>query len=237
MNLILFESSEPTQRLPRRDPRAAHVLDVLRRQVGDQLDVGVVNGPRGKATVARIEPDALILTFTWGDPPPPADPIALLIGLPRPQTARDILREATAVGVGALHFFRSAKGEASYAQSTLWSTGEWRRQLVSGAEQAFDPRLPLVAQHATLADALDALPHSGARIALDNYESPRRLSAVEIAAPVTLAFGPERGWSAAERDALRAREFAFAHLGPRVLRCETAVIAALAVVRAKLGLL
>jgi 7-cyano-7-deazaguanine synthase len=36
---------------------------------------------------------------------------------------------------------------------------------------------------------------------------------------------------------LRAQGFAFAHLGPRVLRSETAVIAALAVVRAKLGLL
>jgi RsmE family RNA methyltransferase len=58
---------------------------------------------------------------------------------------------------------------------------------------------------------------------------------VALGAPLVLAFGPERGWSAAERDLLRAQHFAFAHLGTRVLRSETAVIAALAVVRSRLG--
>jgi RsmE family RNA methyltransferase len=52
-----------------------------------------------------------------------------------------------------------------------------------------------------------------------------------------LAFGPERGWSAAERGLFRRHAFTFAHLGPRVLRTETATLAALALIRAKLGLM
>jgi 16S rRNA (uracil1498-N3)-methyltransferase len=84
---------------------------------------------------------------------------------------------------------------------------------------------------------LATLPAAGTRLALDNYESPDALSAAAATAPVVLAFGPERGWSAGERAQLRTTGFGFVHLGPRVLRSETAVIATLAVVRAKLGLL
>ncbi|MFI5337188.1 MAG: RsmE family RNA methyltransferase [Opitutales bacterium] len=50
-----------------------------------------------------------------------------------------------------------------------------------------------------------------------------------------MAFGPERGWSADERRQLRAAGFTFAHLGSRVLRLETAVVAALAVLKARRG--
>ena len=243
MNLILFEPSELSAPLSRTDPRALHVLNVLRRNVGGTFDAGLINGPRGKGTLAAINDATLTLTFAWGGTPPAPEPVALLIGLPRPQTARDILREATSLGAGALHFFRAEKSEASYAQSTLWSSGEWRRQLITGAEQAFDTRLPAVTHGQTLAEVTATLPRSATRMALDNYESPQSLSAAtfplpgSLTSPVVLAFGPERGWSAAERDLLRANNFTFAHLGPRVLRSETAVIAALAVVRAKLGLL
>lgn len=235
MNLILFTSAETTAPLPRTDPRAAHILDVLRRRVGDTFDCGLVNGPRGKATLAALDAVALTLVFAWGAAPPPLDPITLVIGLPRPQTARDILRDATSLGVAALHFVTTEKGDPNYARSTLWSSGEWRRHLVIGAEQAFCTRLPEVSHGRALAGVIASLAPSGTRLALDNYESPQPLSALAATAPVALAFGPERGWSAAERDLLRGHSFAFAHLGPRVLRAETACIAALSLVKARLG--
>ena len=235
VNLILFERAELATPLPRRDSRASHLLGVLRRQPGDTFDAGVVDGPRGKGTLRAIGPTALELDFTWGPAPPALEPIVLLIGLPRPQTARDILRETTSMGASAVHFFRAEKSEPGYAGSTLWSSGEWRRHLLTGAAQAFDTRLPEVTHAQTLATVIATLPSSATRLALDNYESPQPLSAAGITAPVVLAFGPERGWSAAERDQLRTQGFVFVHLGPRVLRAETAVIAALAVIRAKLG--
>jgi RsmE family RNA methyltransferase len=54
---------------------------------------------------------------------------------------------------------------------------------------------------------------------------------------VVLAFGAERGWSAAERALLRESGFTFAHLGERVLRTETACLVAITLIRAKLGLI
>ncbi|HTQ32352.1 MAG TPA: RsmE family RNA methyltransferase [Opitutaceae bacterium] len=238
MNLILFELHETTAPLRRSDPRARHLLDVLRRSEGGLFDAGLINGPRGRGRIEKISAEALTLSFVWGEPPPPADPILLLVGLPRPQTARKLLSETTALGVAALHFFAAEKTGPGYARSTLWTSGEWRRHLLAGAEQAFVTRLPDVTHGGTLAAVVASLPPSATRLALDNYEAPQPLSRCRPAAgaPVGLAFGPERGWAAAERDFLRAHGFSLAHLGPRVLRLETAAVVALTLVKAQLGL-
>ena len=198
---------------------------------GDLFDAGIINGRRGKAAVTRVGPDSVAFRFEPGNDPPPADPIHLLVALPRPQTARKILNEATTLGVASIRFFASEKGEPGYAASSLWSTREWRRHLVDGASQAFDTRLPEVLHAAGLADSLEVLP-AGARIALDNYEAPGRMAPSAGTRPITLAFGPERGWSASERDQLRNCGFALVHLGARVLRTETAVAAALSIAKA-----
>ncbi len=238
MNLVLFEASDLDRPLPRADRRAQHIVDVLRRGIGDTFDAGLINGPRGKATLAGMTDEHLTLTFAWGPPPAARDGLVVIVGLPRPQTARDILRDATTLGATALHFVRTEKSEPSYAQSTLWSSGEWRRLVMAGAEQAFDPATPEVTFARTLAATLDALPGGGTRLALDNYESAAPLGSVSaLTPPVTLALGAERGWSTVERSALRAHGFNLVHLGERVLRAESAVTASLAIVRAKLGLM
>lgn len=178
---------------------------------------------------------SLTLTFTWNPAPIPApEPLTLIVGLPRPQTARDLLREMSSLGVAALHFVATEKTEPSYASSKLWSTGEWRRHLITGAEQAFTTLLPEVTWGRSLAEVISALPATDSRVALDNYEAANPLSAFPaLAQPgLTVALGPERGWSATDRTQLRAAGFTLAHLGTRVLRVETAAIAAVAVVLA-----
>src|SRR5882757_6396441 len=89
VNIILFRSPEVELPLPRQDPRARHILAVLRRRPGDTFDAGLVNGPRGKGTLVAVEAERLVLSFAWGESPPPLNPLTLLLGLPRPQTARD----------------------------------------------------------------------------------------------------------------------------------------------------
>lgn len=239
MNIILFSPAEVELPLSAQDARARHILGVLRRKPGDTFDAGLINGPRGKATLASIGGDgALRLSFAWGGPPPPLAPIRLLVGLPRPQTARDILREGASLGVAAMDFVRTERSEPSYARSSLWSSREWEALLVAGAAQAFCTRLPEVRSGRTLDEAIAALPATDTRLALDNYESPQPLGRVNVPAgtAIALALGAERGWTAAERERLRAHGFAFVHLGERVLRTETACIAAVSLLRAKLGL-
>ena len=235
MNLILFEPDETERPLPLDDPRARHVLEVLRRGVGDSFDVGLIDGPRGKATVEAVDAESLRLSFVWGETPPPLEPVTLIVGLPRPQTARKVLEEATTLGVQAMHFVTSERGEPGYGQSRLWSSGEWRRHVIAGAEQAFSTRLPAVTWRRGLGEAVSVLDSVGSRLALDNYESPVAMGKAAVTAPVTIAIGPERGWTAAERELLRAAGFQFVHLGERVLRVETACVAAITLALAGMG--
>ena len=238
MNIILFEPDELSHPLALTDPRARHILEVLRRRPGDTFDAGVINGPRGKATFVEAREDALVLSFEWADEPRAAvEDIVLILGMPRPQTARKVLEEATALGVIAMHFVKTERGEPGYATSKLWTTDEWYRHVIAGAQQAFITRLPVVTFTHDLHSLMDVEVKYGTRLALDNYESPRRLGEVDMATPVLVAVGPERGWSPQERELLRASGFQFVHMGERVLRVETAVVAALSLVRARLGLM
>jgi RsmE family RNA methyltransferase len=239
VNIILFSPPEVELPLPGKDARARHILQVLRRRPGDTFDAGLINGPRGKGTLLALERDgALRLSFAWGGSPPALPPICLVVGLPRPQTARDILREGASLGVARMEFVRTERGEPSYARSTLWLSQEWHNLLVAGAAQAFTTRLPEVRHGHPLAAALAGRPAGETRLALDNYEGAGALGATAVPpeAGVTLALGAERGWTAGERTLLRNHGFVFVHLGDRVLRTETACIAAISLLRAKLGL-
>lgn len=238
MNLILFEPHELGRPLAQADPRVRHVAEILRQNAGTTFDAGLINGPRGKAALRPINSEAVEIEFTAIAEPPPLAPITLIVGLPRPQTARDILREATTLGVSALHFVLTEKGDPNYARSTLWQNEAWRRQMLVGAEQAFSTRLPLLSHGRALGEVLPMAGPSHACCALDNYESAHPLSRIELAtAEVTLAIGAERGWSSGERTLLRQHGFVLAHLGDRVLRTETACVAAITLVKAKLGLM
>ncbi len=237
LNLILFTTDEAARPLPLGDPRARHLLKTLRRQPGDSFDAGLVNGPRGRGRIESVGSAALLLSFEWGAAPPALPPLTLLIGLPRPQTARDILRDVTTLGVAEMHFVLTEKGEPSYARSSLWTGDEWRRLLVAGAQQAFDTRLPTVTHGHRMVDSLAALPAGGWRVALDNYEASAPLADCHLLddKAVMLAIGPERGWSAEDRARLCEHGFTLVHLGPRVLRTETAVVAAVTLLKARLG--
>lgn len=237
MNLILFRPAELGQPLPTSESRARHLLEVLKREPGDEFDAGVLNGARGKGRIESVDGSAISWTFTAQAVPEPLDAITLLVGLCRPQTARDILRDATTLGVSAIHFVAAERSEAGYAQSSLWREREWERLVIAGAEQAFSTQIPDVTSGDTLAAKLAQLPTGGVRLALDNYEASLALaeSAIPRDQPLFLALGPERGWGPHDRAALRAAGFTLAHLGTRVLRLETAVTVALALAKAARG--
>lgn len=229
MNLILFEPEEIDRPLPLADPRVRHILEVLRQGPGQAFDAGVVDGARGRGVIEAVTQDFLQWGFAPGGPLPPQPDVILLIGLPRPQSARDVLRDATTLGATALDFVISERTDVNYASSTLWSGGEWRRCIRAGAAQAGDPRLPRVSWGTPLSDALAGLPAGCPRYALDNYEAEGafRPGRSGFGPSAVLALGPERGWSTGDRDLLRRHGFQLLHLGPRILRIETAVVAAL----------
>ncbi len=237
---MLIEGVPERLILPFADPRAKHVRELLRMGPGDRFDVGSIGGPRGKALIAADSASGMELQLEWGALPRPALPLSLIVGLSRPQTMRKILREAPALGIAALHLPRCARSEAGYSSSSLWSGSEWRDLLHAGTEQAFTTRVPELKLHDNLAEALAAVGSATERIALDNYEASLPLARWKPSAhPVSclLCVGPERGWDGPERVQLRENGCQLAHLGPLVLRTETAMIAGSALVASSLGYL
>lgn len=240
MNLLLFEERAPKYQIEKNDRRLDHVRNVLRCRIGDTLCIGAVNGPKGTARIEEIRENQLILSASWENaPPPPLPPIELWIALPRPQTARKILFEGTTIGVSAIRFFMAARSDPAYARSSLWSTDEWRQCCWRGAEQAFDTRLPEVSMDESTEICLQRASSTPTRWALDVYEGNQGLCEQEPGTtPLILALGPERGWASSDRSLLRDNGFALLHLGNRVLRLETAALAALLIaqIRMRIGI-
>lgn len=236
MNLVLFQASEIGRPLPLSDVRAQHLLRILKLQSGDSFDAGIVNGPSGKGIIRTVEAQEITFDYRAENSPQPLPSLALIVGWPRPQTARDILREATTLGATELHFVHTEKSDRNYAAASLWSGDEWRRHTIAGAQQGFTTRVPEIQFGKTLAEALARFRASATKLALDNYEATSALAREPLASaiPVVLAIGPERGWTSSDRHQLRENGFRLVDLGRPILRTETAVIAALVLARAQL---
>lgn len=239
MNLILLENQANIQCLPAADRRAEHIRKTLLKAGVDKLYVGVPGGAMGMANATLTESGNVRLDIEWQAEPegPGGYPLILLVGLSRPQTCRKILRDVACLGIRELVFYRSDKGEPAYASSSLWKSDEWKRQLYEGIEQAFDTHLPVVEHADSLGDAIGKYRELAVdRFALDNYEATMAIADIPKGeTSVLLAVGSERGFSAGERDTLRASGFTLAHLGSRVLRTETAIVAGCSVVAAVRG--
>lgn len=116
-----------------------------------------------------------------------------------------------------------------------------RANAVEAAEQCGVLRLPEILPEASLTDALAALEPERLLIFCDEEAEQAdpcaALDATRAAGrPLAVLIGPEGGFAPQERDMLRARDgVARLSLGPRILRADTAAVAALALVQARLG--
>ncbi|MDX1467212.1 MAG: 16S rRNA (uracil(1498)-N(3))-methyltransferase [Halomonas sp.] len=234
MNLILLSPEDvENHRLARvRDPRRlAHLREVHRARPGDTLTLGIAGGTLGRGELLSLDDDEACFDVSALDqPPPPALPVHLVLALPRPRMLARSLEHVTALGVKRITLLNTRRVEKSYWQSPELDDEKIHRHLVLGLEQARDTRLPEV----TLAKGFrpfveDRLPgllagrrglvaHPGMR-----DDCPRGLDE-----PAVLLVGPEGGFIPWEVERLLEAGCQGIHLGPRILRVETAVTALLA---------
>lgn len=233
MNLILLESDEvsvdgKSARVTGR--RARHIAEVLRAEAGSVLRVGVIDGQIGEAHVSSCDGEAVEFTLHLGQRPPEPLTITLLLALPRPKAFRRVLQSVTAMGVKRVVLLNTARVEKSYWESPMLAPDAIREQLVLGLEQSVDTRLPVVEMCRRFkpfvedeltelaADSLGLTAHPGALAVC-----PRA-----VAQPITLAIGPEGGFTEYEVQLLADHGMLPISLGERRLRVETVVPALLA---------
>lgn len=165
--------------------------------------------------------------------------ITLLQGLARGEKMDLILQKATELGVRTIVPVQSQRSEVKLDGARAQRrVAHWHGVLASACAQSGRARLPEISAPQPLATAVTALPEGGTRLLLDP-DGRLTVAATGIGktlpTSVALAVGPEGGWSPRDRECLQAAGFQGLRLGPRVLRTETAGLAAIAALQALHG--
>ena len=231
MNLILLDDADfrvpDAVRLTGR--RADHIRSVLEAEVGDQLRVGRLGALLGKGTVTRVDDEAVELAVSFTQSPPPPLPVTLLLALPRPKVLRRLIQGAVTLGVKRIALFGAFRVEKSYWHTPWLTEPELREQVALGLEQAGDTMPPVITTHPLFKpffeDEAPALT-AGTRRLVADPDAATICPAGDVG-PVSLAVGPEGGFTAYEQSLLRDQGFESISLGRRILRTEQAVPALL----------
>jgi RsmE family RNA methyltransferase len=233
LNLILLDaaalSGDGTVRLSGR--QAAHVLQVIRPEVGDRLQIGLVGGRMGTGQVLALQPGEVVLRASLDREPPPRSPVDLLVALPRPKILRKVLQAAASMGVARLLLLGSYRVEKSYFASPLLAPAALEEELRLGLEQGRDTIRPQVEVRRFfkpfVEDELEGFCGAAHRLLAHPTTSCGLASLVPSSERAVIAIGPEGGWTPYEAEQLAARGFAPFSLGPRALRVDVAVSFAL----------
>jgi len=207
--------------------RLDHVREVHRAKVGDDLAVGLLGGAMGRGRVLRLEDGVLDLALTLDQAPPPKLPLTLVLAVPRPKVLNRVVAAAASLGVARIVLLNAWKVEKAYWASPRMQPGNLREQLLLGLEQAKDTVLPELRLarffRPFVEDELPDLLAGGTGLLA--HPGTGGIAPRALAAPITLAIGPEGGWIDAEVQSLLNAGLQPLDLGPRILRTETALAA------------
>ena len=216
--------------------QANYLLNVLRLRDGDAINL--FNGADGewRAVVEAATRRACRLVVRERLRPQAALAPLRYLFAPLKQARLDyMVQKAVEMGVGRL-----SPVLTSHTQVSRINLDRMRANVVEAAEQCGILAIPTIDEPQKLASLLDRW-EPGERLVFCDEDAPvaeaaRTLDALERGGPLALLVGPEGGFSAEERARIRALPDAVPlSLGPRILRADTAAVAALALVQAFIG--
>ena len=218
---------------------ANHLVRVMRLREGDGCVLFNGDGHDYAATLSSISKREVLVHIERAEQVNNESPlsITLLQGIARGEKMDLILQKATELGVTAIVPVNAERTEvkldAARAEKRI---AHWRSVIGSACGQSGRARIPALSAPQALATAAAALPAQSLRLTLDP-QGAHRLSALPPAPAggVVIAIGPEGGWSPRDRQQLADAGFQGLQLGPRILRTETAGLAAIAALQARLG--
>ncbi len=231
MNTLLFKDENSLAFIPNDSPKGRHLQEFIKPQDGDEIFAGLVNKSLFKIKIFKTEGGFKTDSKRTPLPNPPILNLNLFLPFTRPQIAKRIFFEAACFGVKKICLYPANKGEAAYAQSSLIKNKEFEEDLIKGAEQACSSNIPEVEVFENLDSAIQNLSPKSLKIAPDLYEATQKFPlSFEKNQEIDLVFGGERGFSANDRNILRAKNFTLVSMGQRVLRTDSAIIFALSAI-------
>jgi 16S rRNA (uracil1498-N3)-methyltransferase len=229
-------TAESELRLPAGASR--HLLRVLRLRAGAEVTLFDGRGGEYGATLLGADGPAARLQVGAHRELERESPLdcTLLQGVSRGERMDLIIQKAVELGVTrvvpVMTEFAVVKLDAAQAAKRQ---AHWQGIAISACEQCGRNRVPEVAAPASLTTACASLDPGGTRLLLAPDAAATLAAAASGAQRVVLLIGPEGGLSDAEHALAARRQFVACRLGPRVLRTETAPLAALALLQAIAG--
>jgi 16S rRNA (uracil1498-N3)-methyltransferase len=200
---------EPGQRFEISDNRAAYLAEIAEAR-GERVVFHVVEPIASAEMPARITLFAALFKFDrfeW------------------------MVEKATELGVERIVPVEAARTERGLFEASHKRAERWRRIAREASQQSRRTQMPEIEQTLKFDRAIDR--QASFRCFLDEENAPPLLAALpQIRTPdvsLGVLLGPEGGWTEAERESVCMAGWIPLSLGPRILRAETAALAALAI--------
>lgn len=241
-NRIHVPGDVPVQGSLRLSSRQSHhVARVLRLGAGDALTLFTGDGWEYATRIEGVAKPAVTVRILGRQRVERESPLPIVLGqaLSSGERMDYTVQKAVELGVAAIHPLASRRGIVRLSpERAAGRVSHWQAVAIAACEQCGRNRIPQVAPVAALAPWLAQCRARGGG-ALPVLLSPQAEAGLgdlpRPAGGVLLLAGPEGGWAPEEEEAARRAGFAAVRLGPRVLRTETAALAALAAMQALWG--
>jgi len=216
---------------------AHHAVHVLRMRPGDEVVLFNGRGGEYAGRIAAMDRLRVTVDVLEHRPLERESPLAVTLvqGVSAGEKMDFTVQKATELGVAALQPVLAARstGRITGERAEL-KRAHWRRVAIAACEQCGRNRVPEVLPVLPLARFCAATAPGGTRLLLSPL-AQLGLRSAKLDGAVAVAAGPEAGFTAEEEALLAATGFLPVRLGPRVLRTETAALAALAALNALAG--
>jgi 16S rRNA (uracil1498-N3)-methyltransferase len=224
--------------------QAIHLARVLRAEPGQIYDI-VSNGFLYRAEITRVTEQQVDFSLYEELSSDAALPLHLLLAIFKFDHMEWAIEKATELGVSHITPVLARRTEKHLAQPSAKRVERWRRITLEASKQSRRTTVPEVADPTQLKAALkhETTP---TRILLSETEQATTLSTALQASvrstvseaaghTIAIAIGPEGGWTPEEISLFTQHQWQPVTLGPRILRAETAAIAAIAIAGAHLS--
>jgi 16S rRNA (uracil1498-N3)-methyltransferase len=226
---------------------ASHLAKVLRARSGDELVLFNGDGREFDGAIEAVRGSRVSASVGGGRPVDRESPLAITLvqSVPRGDRMDFVVQKATELGVARIVPVLSQRSVVRLDKAQAESKAvHWRAVAVSACEQCGRNRLPTIEAALPLLNYLgESSPGTRPRLVFEpeSAQHPRTAApspaGTDQAAIVDaeIAIGPEGGFASDELEAFRVAGFSQVGLGPRVLRAETAAIAAVVWLQARFG--
>ena len=217
---------------------AHHAVHVLRLRAGE--DLTLFNGRGGEyagriAAIERLRVSVELLAHLEVERESPLA-VTLVQGVSAGEKMDFTVQKATELGVAALQPVVAARSTGRIAgERAAQKRAHWQRVAIAACEQCGRNRVPEVHAPLALEEYVRSAAPAGGLLLSPESQLGLREAASRLKGAATLAAGPEAGFTATEEAMLAQAGFVPVRLGPRVLRTETAALAALAALNALAG--